>query len=581
MEVFNSFYFYVVFGALSLIMASVYFYIFSKTQERYVKCWGGFFVLFSISMFLLIATIYTKESEMTFAIRKSLDMFNILLLLMGAYSLANRKTPGHWCRFALYMMMWIALAAIYEFDRASLYIPVSMFQLCLTCALCYAIIRYWKLPLMEKAVALLVFGAWGYFKTVVSFIEAMGNNSNNFYLAEIVLSNILNLIILVIFLQRAQDGRGIAEQRFKIIAENSYDVVFYYELNPAKFSYITPSVERLFGYKPAAFLSNPLFHYNLVNSEYLATLEMLFDPDDFYEDASWSKNDTIRMYNRSGRELWCDVLTTLIINQGDAIAVQGRIRDVTELKKTEAELISSKKMRDILLSSISHELKTPITALIAHLVAFKDGKFNDKETERRAIDIMYNKVRMLEHLIHDLFMLTKLETNQFSFDFMVMDGRDIIETLIDNHMTDAEGHGILIRAEMDKEEIEKVRIIADKLRIEQVFVNILSNAIRFSAEGDEITLSMEKDDEKGVFSFSVEDNGPGISEEKIPYIFDRFVKAAHNASGRKNADQMQSTGLGLTIAKEIVNAHKGNIYVRSSKHGSKFTVELPLYLDPY
>ena len=141
------------------------------------------------------------------------------------------------------------IAVIYNFDLMSLYVPTSTYQVCATFTICYLIIRFWEVPDIEKLASVIIFGLWGFGKVAISIIEIIyPDNIPVFYLAEVIFSNVLNFMVVVIYLQRAESKLYVAEKQFKLIAENASDVIFFYKINPAAFSYITPSVEKLLGY---------------------------------------------------------------------------------------------------------------------------------------------------------------------------------------------------------------------------------------------------------------------------------------------------------------------------------------------
>ena len=278
---------FVAFGGMSIAMAFVYFYILQR-PKRFIQYWGLCWVCYSFSLLLLILNNNFVEGYAIFPFRKIFDLFNLLFLLMGAYSLPNRRVPGYWLRFSLYLTIWTFFVAIYQFDLLSVFVPIAMVQLGITTALCYVTLRYWRFSPLEKVVAFLIFGLWGYGKTIISFLEAMDLASPGLYLTEVLFSNVLNFMVFIIYLQSAQSKLGAAEKRFRLLAENSSVVMFFYELASERFSYIAPSVEQVLGYLPNEFKSSSNFYYNLVNPEDYEKLDDLFDAD-YYEEKNKKK----------------------------------------------------------------------------------------------------------------------------------------------------------------------------------------------------------------------------------------------------------------------------------------------------
>ena len=270
----------------------------------------------------------------------------------------------------------------------------------------------------------------------------------------------------------------------------------------------------------------------------------------------------------------------MIADQNRPVAVEGIIRDITEAKLSTDMMVASKQSRDILLSSVSHELKTPIATMLAHISALRDDKFDDEFEKRGAIETIYSKTLKLEHLVNDLFLLSKLETNQLSFDFMIIECRELADGLLRNHSIDVTSLNRALKVRVDAKSLEDVRVVADEVRIDQVFTNILSNAIKYSPADSPIAIEISANLKKQQFHFAISDKGPGIPKEEQGQIFDRFHR--RSVGHRVDVQTDFSTGLGLTICREIVDAHGGEIYVKSSLgRGSTFIVELPLYLDQY
>lgn len=237
---------------------------------------------------------------------------------------------------------------------------------------------------------------------------------------------------------------------------------------------------------------------------------------------------------------------------------------------------SAKQARDLLLSYISHELKTPITSILGYISALKDGTINSAKERINAMEIISSKALMLEHLINDLFQLSKLESNQFSFNFMHLSILELSKQLIGKHTLDIKSAGIKPVVELDFRTLSGKYIIADPKRIDQVFSNIIFNAIKYTEPGSKIKIKLGTDQDHKNYTVSISDSGTGIPQEDLPYIFDRFFKAHTPVRPGKET----GSGLGLTISKEIITAHKGTISAKSNLgKGSTFTFTVPIYYD--
>lgn len=558
------------FGGISLGVASVYFYIFARSKERFIQFWGLCWVCYSCSLLLLILE---EGYQALLILRKVFDMYNILFLLFGVYRFQNLRIPGFWTRFSLYLLIWAFLAALYQFDLMPFYLPASVFQISATIVICYLIGRFRQVSPLARIASGFIFGIWGIGKAAISIIEILyPEYIASLHLAEVIFSNILNFMVVLIYLQRAEEKLHVAEKQFKLIAENVSDIIFLHQVQPASFMYITPSVERLLGYLPRDFYEDPNFFLQLVDQKDIPEINRLFD----YPSPEQEKHAVLRIFRKNLQPIWTEITTAPVYEGEKPIALAGVIRDITTIKEAEEQTLMSKKAKEVFLSYISHELKTPITSLLAYVMALKDNTFETKEKKDEAIEVIYKKVLTLERLIYDLFQLSKLETGQFSFDFMVMDGQDLAEALIRENSLYLKDADITMVLNIDKEALKGVSVIIDEARIQQVFSNILANAVRFSEKGGTIKICFGLDSKKKNLEFSVTDYGPGIAPKDLPYIFDRFYRVD---KGEESARE-DTSGLGMIIAKEIVEAHNGTISVESRlQYGSTFTVRLPLYCE--
>ncbi|HVI41584.1 MAG TPA: PAS domain-containing sensor histidine kinase [Anaerovoracaceae bacterium] len=484
----------------------------------------------------------------------------------------HTQIPSYWNRFALYLTMWLLLGVYYDFDHLSIYLPVSMYQIIVTGMLCYIVYRYWSVPIFEKGLCITVFILWGVGKAALSFFEIYYYDVSSLYLMEIIFSNILNFSIFIIYLQKTRDELTIADRLYRIIAENATDVIFYYALKPNPvFTYISPSVDTLTGYTPEEFYQNPRFYLEIVDSEHFDEIKTIFDGKQLSDEGS-----TFLLHHKNGSSFWGEFNSSILYKDNIPVAVEGIIRDVTRMKNAETQLRSAKQSRDLLLSYISHELKTPITSILGYVNALNDGTISVPKEKQAAMEIISSKALLLEHLINDLFQLSKLESNQFSFNFMHLSALDLSQQLIDQHLLDIKSAQIKPKIEIESQSLSGKNIIADPKRIDQVFSNIVFNAIKYTEPNGKIKIKFGTDQDAKNYVIAISDSGIGIPQEDLPYIFDRFFKA-HTPirTGRETG-----SGLGLTISKEIITAHGGVIFAKSNfGKGSTFTFSIPIYYD--
>jgi len=220
-------------------------------------------------------------------------------------------------------------------------------------------------------------------------------------------------------------------------------------------------------------------------------------------------------------------------------------------------------MKDEFVSVVSHELRTPLTSVKLYLSLLENGKFGElNEKQREALDIVESESDRLSRLIGDILSLSKLESGKEGLRLDVFDMNDLKNPL---YYAAAEEKDISVSFYMPSRFIVK----ADKAMITQVFVNLISNAIKFTDKGGSVTVSCE--DLGREWSLSVADTGKGIAKKEIPKLFDKFYQVEEHMTRTKGG-----TGLGLSIVKKIVDMHNGRINVDSEiGKGSRFTVYIP------
>lgn len=562
----------IVFSLFTFAASILYFYLFSRGQEKFMQYWGISWVSYSCSLLCLMCY-FNYPNELFLELRKVIDMSNLLLLLFGSYSFIHIKIPTYWYRFSLYLLLLATICVIYDFDLLSFYLPISVYQLIITVFICYNIWKRWNIVFSERIIAALIFLFWGLNKSIISIVEVFTSITYNFYITEILLSNIVNFCILVIYILYTQKENSFVNNLYKTLVQNSKDTIFYYKLSPYEaFEYISPSIEEITGFPASAFYDNPKLFLNLTDETHREEMVEIFSPKQPYKDLV-----VMEMCNKNGENFWGEFNCTLIDgSDGNPVAIEGTFRDITRIKSVELEQIKATKSRNTLLSYISHELRTPITSIAGFLTALSDGTMSSTEEKQEAMEIITSKTLTLKKLIDDLDQLSKLETHQFTFNFMSYAAGEVAEMLINGNISDAKSAGFEISIDCDVSRLNKYQLIIDYDRINQVFSNLVSNAIKYSYKEKNLIIKFKIDEAEENFLVSVEDTGIGIKDSNIPYIFDKFFRADAD-KGKKSID---GRGLGLTLCREIMLAHQGDIYADSTYgYGSTFIFIIPLYKE--
>ncbi len=236
-----------------------------------------------------------------------------------------------------------------------------------------------------------------------------------------------------------------------------------------------------------------------------------------------------------------------------------------QIEKTNHEQQCLNLNRTEFLSSISHELRHPLTSLKGFL-ELMEQPLSEVELESFR-QIMFADTLYLERLLDDVLDLTKMELGQLKLDKEKVDLRQLVRRVVDSKGPEIEKAGLTINWETA---LDLPRIMADPRRMQQVVLNIFTNALYHSHPNGEIRLALYQYQQ--VLVFEITDFGVGISEEDLPYIWERFYKL-----DKARTRSEQGSGLGLAIVKQLIQAHGGHVSVESKAgRGSTFRVALPL-----
>ena len=225
---------------------------------------------------------------------------------------------------------------------------------------------------------------------------------------------------------------------------------------------------------------------------------------------------------------------------------------------------SQQRLRDFV-ADASHELRSPLTAIRGFALAMVDGTARDSEAQTRSAQIIQDESMRLIRLVDDLLELSRIESGQIQMSREPVDVGGLLRHCHELFSMRAEEKGVTLKMEF----ASLPSVVGDIDRLEQVFSNLLDNALKHTLAGGTVTVSAHQAP-SGHVRVRVADTGPGIAADELPHVFERFYQA--DPSARK-----AGTGLGLAIAREIARAHGGDIEARSpAGGGAEFTVRLPV-----
>ena len=227
----------------------------------------------------------------------------------------------------------------------------------------------------------------------------------------------------------------------------------------------------------------------------------------------------------------------------------------------------SNRLKDEFLATVSHELRTPLTAILGWS-RMLEGEPLSGEMAKRAIETIKRNAKAQAQIIDDILDVSRIITGNLYLDLQPIELESVLEGSVNVVRPTADVKGIQIELSFDQ---EPVAVLGDANRLQQVFWNLLSNAVKFTPAGGKVDVQLRKTDSH--VQVEVADTGPGISPEFLPYVFDRF-RQADSTSTRQHG----GLGLGLAIARHLIEIHGGTIEVRIGGEGAgaTFTVTLPV-----
>jgi PAS domain S-box-containing protein len=370
-----------------------------------------------------------------------------------------------------------------------------------------------------------------------------------------------------------QDERyRLIEQQSAIIQETTDGVVLLNE--KGIFEYVNEAFLNIYDFKNFNEINDKMWHilYRPKDIKYLEN-EVLPVVE---KDKKWSGE--LKSINSNGIYFF-QTLNILKLENQKYVFI---IRDITQIKKTEQELIkqveiaeNSLKMKEQFLANMSHEIRTPLNAIAGMLYLLKQQNQTNESIE--LINTMQNSAESLQVIINDILDFSKIKSGKFILEKAHFLFDEMLTNIHKTFALQAKEKGLEMK--MERTNTLPEALLGDSVRIKQILINLINNAIKFTKEGYvKLSVSQLQNHEGFVeLLFKVNDTGIGIPQDKIAYIFDSFTQACEDTTRK-----FGGTGLGLAICKNLVELHNGTISVKSHlNEGSEFSFTLKTQIgDP-
>ena len=302
-----------------------------------------------------------------------------------------------------------------------------------------------------------------------------------------------------------------------------------------------------------------IFHIEEMNPIYQSLAEVIRDYriNELFEKCSKSKQQEIVSFEMGPEKFFIQCIATPLDPE-----IPGSIlflfQDLTRIRQLEI-------IRRDFVSNVSHELRTPLTSLKLITETLQDGAIDDPDTAKNFIEKMNSEVDNLTQLVEELLELSKIESGRVPLDKRLIKPEEFINAACERMNLQAKRAGLQLRNSV---KFELPKTLVDPKRLEQVLVNLIHNAIKFTPPGGQVEVNAYKDSEYIIYS--IKDTGKGIHPKDLERIFERFYKTDRSRSEK-------GTGLGLSISRHLVEAHDGKIWAESQPgQGSTFFFRIPI-----
>ena len=339
--------------------------------------------------------------------------------------------------------------------------------------------------------------------------------------------------------------------------------------------YCNPASEKLLGYSMEDLIGEEFSNLSIIHPQYLPLIMKRFKK--VIKGENLSPID-IKVYKKNGNLTWINYQTS-IVNLGNESLLQVIINDISEKKKAELLIIEEvKKLKELdqirkdLISRVSHELKTPLVSVCGGsellLQLYKPNLDSDV---LELLELIEKGGKRLKYLVDNLLDITRIEYNKLKLNKKLNDLSKIVKDCAKELLYLARDREL----NLDLKLVDNLFLEIDKIRLEQVIINLLSNAIKNTPPKGKVEIVLQKKEDWA--EISVIDTGIGLTKGEMHILFTRFGKIERYGEGLEYID-IQGSGLGLYISKEIVDLHGGQIRAESAGRykGSTFIVKLPI-----
>ncbi|MFN2353971.1 MAG: ATP-binding protein [Desulfopila sp.] len=360
-----------------------------------------------------------------------------------------------------------------------------------------------------------------------------------------------------------QDELRKSEAMYRLLADNVRDIIWTTDQH-LDITYVTPSITNITGYSPREFIELPKERYLTPNvqNRFPSVRRFLLKnarrqcPDTRLWEYEWQHKD--------GHTIWVETSTSAIYSRENTFEgfvcvtreTTEKVKTQQELRVTKEEALSANYAKSEFLANMSHEIRTPMNGVLGMLQLLQNTPLSKEQQEY--VDTALSSGTSLLKIISDILDFSKIEAGKIDLEEKCFDLRAVIDTTVSSFEALINNDRVTLRSHIDT--ALPIKVIGDETRLRQILYNLIGNAVKFTTSGA-IVVQLQSGgmhDDGIKINFEIQDSGIGISDDKIPDLFDPFVQA--DSSFKR---QYSGTGLGLSIVKKLVTLMQGDINITS------------------
>ncbi|HMM22232.1 MAG TPA: ATP-binding protein [Selenomonadales bacterium] len=531
-----------------LLLVLIFFYFYMQYREKYIGLWAFSWIFLSLRSALNMYPEFQMMNLLSIPallLYQALTLASCLLIAWGTYEFTGRKLPAGWKYSAILVTAISDTGVLMGWPLPLCSLPTLAYLIAIYIQAGIIFLRAFDIPGLGRYLTGITFIVDGIHQLNFPLTMTYSSLVPFGYLFDALLRVTLAIGMLLAHFEKAKNEIIKKEQRFRLLDENSKDIIFRYSLNPIpKIDYISPSVTVITGYTPEEFYQNSEILQNLIHpSDRLLAQELpkLNSPPLI-----------LRAIRKDGTEIWIEQQTTPVYDDlGNMIAVEGIIRDITSRKQLEQELQRLDRLNIVgqMAANIGHEIRNPMTTVRGYLQVMERKK--EFVAYKEDFELLLAELDRANALITEYLSLSKnrlveLKPTQLN---------TILTSLFPLIQADANSNNQIVRLEIEK----SPDVLVDDREIRQLVLNLVRNGLEVMSKGKTLTIKTYTTHDHVVLA--IQDEGPGISSEVLDKIGLPFFTTKEHG-----------TGLGLAICYSIANRHNATITVETGPSGTTFRV---------